>query len=583
MRILELEIRNFGKFNNEKVKFHDGINLIYGVNEMGKTTLHSFIRGILFGIEKQRGRAAKNDEYSLREPWQNSAYFSGVMRFESGGKVFRLERNFYRKEKSVSLVCETNGEILSVEKGDLQILLEGMNEDAFRNTVFFNQQSAATDEGLARELRNYMTNLQNAGDGEMNVSAAVKKLEDRRRYLETEKKRRQTEKEEEIAGLQMRLDYVKQELVELSEEQRQCEVQMSRIASERVAIQRQLDKKRRKLEEMKKELEIQDEPVSAKEELEAYRNRIENSKGRRKKLWRSQELWLLGGGVLALVLCILIPNLWMNVLTLAAWLCISSVCVWRIYSRHREEQERHERVQAEMQERMKREILAERERAAKREKILEEKYQEEDELSVREKELNLEFEKQMWNQERISGDWKERQVTLSNLRESLEEARAKNGGSGGLEQELDAVHLAILTLNQISEEIYKESSEQLNREISKILSQITDGRYTSVFLDANMEVRINTPDKLLSLEQVSRGTMEQIYFSLRMAVGCMFCGEETMPIILDDAFVMYDDKRLKETMRWLYRSGRQVILFTCHTREQRIYEEILREERQKRR
>lgn len=94
----------------------------------------------------------------------------------AGGKIFRLERNFYRKEKSVSLVCETNGEVLSVEKGDLQVLMEGMNEDAFRNTVFFNQQSAATDEGLARELRNYMTNLQNSGDGEMNVSAAIKSL-----------------------------------------------------------------------------------------------------------------------------------------------------------------------------------------------------------------------------------------------------------------------------------------------------------------------------------------------------------------------------------------------------------------------
>ena len=51
-----------------------------------------------------------------------------------------------------------------------------------------------------------------------------------------------------------------------------------------------------------------------------------------------------------------------------------------------------------------------------------------------------------------------------------------------------------------------------------------------------MEVRINTPKKLLSLEQVSRGTMEQIYFALRMAVGEMFCQDETMPIILDDAF-----------------------------------------------
>ena len=63
MRILELEIINFGKFNHETVTFHDGMNLIYGENEMGKTTLHSFIRGMFFGIEKQRGRAARKDEY----------------------------------------------------------------------------------------------------------------------------------------------------------------------------------------------------------------------------------------------------------------------------------------------------------------------------------------------------------------------------------------------------------------------------------------------------------------------------------------------------------------------------------------
>ena len=82
--------------------------------------------------------------------------------------------------------------------------MEGMNEDAFRNTVFFNQQSAATDEGLARELRNYMTNLQNSGDGEMNVSAAIKSLESQRRHLESEQKRLDAEQAEELESQQMR-------------------------------------------------------------------------------------------------------------------------------------------------------------------------------------------------------------------------------------------------------------------------------------------------------------------------------------------------------------------------------------------
>ena len=150
MRILELEIINFGKFNHETVTFHDGMNLIYGENEMGKTTLHSFIRGMFFGIEKQRGRAARKDEYSIREPWFHAGQFAGIMRFESGGKIFRLERNFYRKEKSVSLVCETNGEVLSVEKGDLQVLMEGMNEDA-KNSAMKMHEVKLTAENSYKE------------------------------------------------------------------------------------------------------------------------------------------------------------------------------------------------------------------------------------------------------------------------------------------------------------------------------------------------------------------------------------------------------------------------------------------------
>lgn len=342
-------------------------------------------------------------------------------------------------------------------------------------------------------------------------------------------------------------------------------------------FRRGLTEKKRSLEKMKRELDIPLEENAGKDEMESWKMRMEAGQDKRRMLWRNQELWLLGGGVLALLVCILVPHIWISALVLAGWLGISAIFVWKIYRRHQEEQERQERIQKRMQERMKKEIQAERERSAKREKLLEEKYHEEDELAQREKELNLEFEKQMWNQERISAESKEKQVILNNLEESLQELQEENEQSGSIQEELDAVRLAIMTMNQISEDIYKESAAHLNQKISDILSQITEGRYTSVFLDANMEVRINTPKKLLSLEQVSRGTMEQIYFALRMAVGEMFCQDETMPIILDDAFVMYDDKRLKQTLKWLYHSKRQVILFTCHGREQRILDEIKQE------
>ena len=60
MRFLDLYISGFGKFHDTAVSFEDGLNVIYGKNEAGKSTIHTFIRGMLFGIERQRGRAARN-------------------------------------------------------------------------------------------------------------------------------------------------------------------------------------------------------------------------------------------------------------------------------------------------------------------------------------------------------------------------------------------------------------------------------------------------------------------------------------------------------------------------------------------
>ena len=69
MKLLNLHISGFGKFQDQDVSFEDGLNVVYGKNEAGKSTLHTFIRGMLFGIEKQRGRASKNDLYNKYEPW----------------------------------------------------------------------------------------------------------------------------------------------------------------------------------------------------------------------------------------------------------------------------------------------------------------------------------------------------------------------------------------------------------------------------------------------------------------------------------------------------------------------------------
>ena len=109
MQINELLLKNFGKFHDRQIDLDEGINLIHGENESGKSTIHTFIRGMLFGIERGRGRAAQNDTFSIYEPWENPNYYSGILKFKSGEKHFRIERNFDKYSKKAELICEEDG------------------------------------------------------------------------------------------------------------------------------------------------------------------------------------------------------------------------------------------------------------------------------------------------------------------------------------------------------------------------------------------------------------------------------------------------------------------------------------------
>ena len=82
MKILSLHIDGFGKFHDRDISFEDGLNVVYGKNEAGKSTLHTFIKGMLFGIERQRGRASKNDTYSKKKV---------VRAFYDGKKILRVK------------------------------------------------------------------------------------------------------------------------------------------------------------------------------------------------------------------------------------------------------------------------------------------------------------------------------------------------------------------------------------------------------------------------------------------------------------------------------------------------------------
>ena len=161
----------------------------------------------------------------------------------------------------------------------------------------------------------------------------------------------------------------------------------------------------------------------------------------------------------------------------------------------------------------------------------------------------------------------EKQQKLVQLDEAFGKLSGEKDSLRKQDEDLDALSLAIERIQRLSGAIYRETGEEFSRRVSELLVQMTGGRYSSISLDDRMDVNINTPDRLLKISQVSFGTMNQIYFVLRIAAGELLSGEKNLPLLLDEPFAMYDDERLKNALTFLAGSGRQTLLFTCQSRE----------------
>jgi len=220
MQIKELNLKHFGKFSDKQIDLSEGINLFYGENESGKSTIFAFIKGMLFGMERGRGRASVNDAFSLYEPWENGNYYAGVLRFESDGKTFRLERNFDKYARSASLICEDDGEEFSLEHGDLDILLGGLTASGFENTAAIAQLKVETNQSLASELRNYAANYYAAGNSDIDLEGALQILRNEKKEIEKADKLLAAQKNNKRSRIQQEASYIWRDLYELKEEYR---------------------------------------------------------------------------------------------------------------------------------------------------------------------------------------------------------------------------------------------------------------------------------------------------------------------------------------------------------------------------
>lgn len=141
-----------------------------------------------------------------------------------------------------------------------------------------------------------------------------------------------------------------------------------------------------------------------------------------------------------------------------------------------------------------------------------------------------------------------------------------------------ALKIAADTIEEASKDISKNLVPILSKKASEIFRSITNGKYSNVYMQKNYEMMIFDGNVDRPFEFFSSGTIDQVYFSLRMAISEIISRKTQLPFIFDDAFMQYDDKRLEKVFEFLekytLKSNSQAIIFTCHNYVKEIYNKV---------
>ena len=655
MILEKLYIDGFGKFSDYSLNFSPSIQILYGENEAGKSTIHAFIQAMLYGIPKG---ASKKEVFFQYRPFSKALGFGGSLTFSHQGKSYCVQRDFLQGgEAHITILPQ--GEKLFEGESFLQSVLSPFSLESFKNTVSIRQLKSSTEREMVYELQAMLSNFQESGNVELNPQAALDYLEQEEARL---REKMIPDASKRYSGLLGEVKNTRRSLSLLEAEEAQFpeEKSLKEFAPEEAMIEatnreetdgeESFEKnsspvknyilKEESLELQRKVAEIEEtreewNRLSSLLEKEGLNNKEELLLEQEKMLQylsHEQEEKELGKSSIFLYPLFCFFALCFAVLTTLSFLyAYTSValprfpffsmgfsaylypffCAFLLFLLLALSQRRIFTQQQRWVKQEKREfeeILAKRnistflqfQNSSKEElreegssytqaKVLQyyntllEKWGEKEELekSLALLEESYQKEKLLWLETSYKEKQKEQREELLRqygilqnkadlIRPSLEENEK-------LQEKREALLEAKERIRQIAGEIRKSFAFHLNEDCGKALSEITGGRYDSLWIDEQLHIYVNAKEGFFPLEQASTGTIDQLYLALRLSMALLLQREnrDLLPLLFDDSFAMYDEKRLAASIGYLKKAyPAQILLFTCHHREEKILKEL---------
>lgn len=598
MKINNLKINGFGKLKEKEIKLNQGINIIYGKNEAGKSTLLKYITSMFYGLSKNKngGTIPEIEKY---EPW-NGEEFSGKISYELDNKKrFEVYRDF--KKKNPKIFNESLEDIskefnIDKTKGN-EFFYEqtGLEEEIFISSIITKQAEVKLDEKTQNNLIQKISNILGTGEDSTSYTTIVNKL---KKKLNDEVGTSNT-KERPINIIEDRIKELLYQKVELEKYQNyKFDIQEKiKETSENIELQnKELEKLRKanlqkeKLKEHENRIQINKEMISSFEEdinkLKTEKNEITKEKNK-KFISKSKTIIFLILLVIITAVEILITNIIARIVS-ALILIIYIIYLLKLYNKEKILQNGTKKKQKEIAEKIKILEQNKEKQSLELEKI---------ELEYNNTLTKIKNETQINNFENIFEliDSKQRIINektlnlhtlkidnnnlipkLENLVNNEEELENLNEIKFELEEKRENIKRAIQYLEIAYNKMKEQITPKFTEELSNVMESISNGKYKNVRINTNGEIIVeeNTGAYVMA-ESLSIGTIDQLYLSLRLAT-IKEISKENMPIILDEAFAYYDEERLENILNYLANEykEKQIIIFTCTQREKEILEKM---------